>query len=442
MPTESSPRTSPRPAPAAGHLASLDGLRSIAILLVVGLHVAGATGLTTADGLTWRMLANGGIGVSIFFALSGFLLYRPFARATLDGGRMPDVRWYLRRRALRILPAYWLMLVFVLPAFNREEARDPAVWLQMLTLTHNYDLYPPWPLGGVGLQGLGPIWSLSVEATFYLVLPLLALGLRRFSRGEPRRLLAGLAVLGGLSLLETLVMRYLEYFGTVLGEDPFRLLFYNERLLPRSLVFFVLGMAMAVLAERPNRVRDVLGSAPGISWTAAVCALALMSTPLATPLYGGQSAHQYLVHNLLSVVIVVAVVAPVAFAPEAPFVRDVLANPLMCRLGVISYGVFLWHSPVIELWYALTGRPQYLGDFWLVLGVTLVFSLMIASLSHLFVEQPAQRLGRRRKEQRRGQDAQAGRDPLGEQRVALQGAGEAQAPGERRRQGRQTRQDG
>ncbi len=389
---------------ATGHLDALDGLRSVAIMLVVGLHVAGATGMTTRDGLPWRMLANGGIGVSIFFALSGFLLYRPFARAALDGTRPPDVRRYLRRRALRILPAYWLMLPFVLPAFNREEARDPVIWLQMATLTHNYDVHPPWPLGGVGMRGLGPIWSLSVEATFYLVLPLLALALRRLSRGRPRRLLLCLAALGALSLLETLTLRYLEHFGVTFGNDPFRLLFYNERLLPRSLVFFVLGMAMAVLAERPRRETAFVGSVPGASWTVAACALALMSTPLATPLHGGQSAHQYLVHNLLSVVIVTAVVAPVAFAPDQPLVRTVLANPLMRRLGLVSYGVFLWHSPVIELWYSLTGRPQYLGDFWLVLGVTALFTLMIAALVHLFVEQPVQRLGRRldRRLDRRG----------------------------------------
>lgn len=397
MTAETPVRHSPRTGRVTRHLAALDGLRSVAIMLVVGLHVAGATGMTTRDGLVWRMLANGGVGVSIFFALSGFLLYRPFARAALDGVEAPGARSYLRRRALRILPAYWLMLPFVLPAFNREEARDPVVWLQMVTLTHNYDPYPPWPLGGVGLQGLGPIWSLSVEATFYVVLPLLALGLRRLSRGEPRRLLAALGVLGGLSLLETFAMRHLEYFGTALGWDPFRLLFLNERLLPRSLVFFVLGMAMAVLAERPNRVSAALGSAPGLSWTVGACALALMSTPLATPLYGGQSAPQYMVHNLLSVVIVTAVVAPAAFAPEHPLIRASLANPLMCRLGLISYGVFLWHSPVIELWYALTGRPQYLGDFWLVLGVTALFSLILAVLSLLFVERPAQRLGRRQK---------------------------------------------
>lgn len=378
-----------------GHLAALDGVRSVAIMLVVGVHVAVATGMAAEDGLGWRMLANGGVGVSIFFVLSGFLLYRPFARAALDGTERPDVRRYLRRRALRILPAYWLMLPFVLLLFSPEEARDPLVWLRMVTLTQNYDPRPPWPMTASGLEGLGPIWSLTVEAAFYVVLPLLAAALHRFSRGEPRRLLLGLGVLGGLSLLEAVGLRYAEYLGSVFGKDPFRLLFYNEHLLPRSLVFFALGMAMAVLAERPTRWSGTVGASPGVSWAVAACALALMSTPLATPMNGVQSAHQYLMHNLLSVVISAAAVAPAAFAPEGPFVRALLANPLMCRLGLVSYGVFLWHMPVIELWYDLTARPLFLRDFWLVLGVTMVFSLILAALSHLFVEQPAQRFGRR-----------------------------------------------
>ncbi|WP_157963608.1 acyltransferase family protein [Actinocorallia populi] len=386
---------SPRTGQPTGHLAALDGVRSVAIMLVVGVHVAVATGMAGESGLGWQMLANGGVGVPIFFVLSGFLLYRPFARASLDGTRRPDVRRYLRRRALRVLPAYWLMLPFVLPLFNPEEARDPLVWLQMVTLTQNYDPHPPWPMTASGLEGLGPIWSLTVEAAFYVVLPLLAAGLHRFSRGEPRRLLTGLGLLGGLSLLEAVGLRYAEYLGTVFGGDPFRLLFYNEHLLPRSLVFFVLGMAMAVLAERPNRWSGFAGASPGLSWAVAGCALALMSTPLATPMNGVQSAHQYLVHNLLSVVVSAAVVAPAAFGHDGPAVRALLANPLMCRLGLVSYGVFLWHMPVIELWYDLTGRSLFLGDFWLVLGITLVFSLILAALSHLFVEQPAQRLGRR-----------------------------------------------
>ncbi|WP_304523669.1 acyltransferase [Actinocorallia sp. API 0066] len=384
----------PRRVP-TGHLDALDGLRTVAIALVVGVHVVGPTGMLNDPGIGWRMLAAGGVGVPIFFVLSGYLLYRPYARATLDGTPLPGTRDFLRRRALRILPAYWLMLPFALVLLNREHAADPVLWLQMITLTQNYDPNPPWDLTALGLPGLVPIWSLSVEAAFYLLLPLFALGLHRFARGSRRRLLGGIGALFALSLVEALGLRFVEYTGPVFGYDPIAVLFYNERLLPRSLLYFALGMALAVLAERPGRLSEAVGRAPGIGWTVAVSALALLSTPLATPLFGGdQTARQYVVFSLLTVVVAAAAVAPAALAPDHPFTRGLLANPVMRRIGLVSYGVFLWHAVVIEGWYALTGRDHFAFDFWLVLSVTVLFSLVLASLSLVLVEQPAQRLAR------------------------------------------------
>ncbi|GAB3694420.1 acyltransferase [Actinocorallia lasiicapitis] len=371
-----------------GHLAPLDGLRAVAIGLVVALHVAGSTGKNSADSLLWRMVGNGGVGVTIFFVLSGFLLYRPFARAALDGAAPPSVRRYLIRRGLRILPAYWLMLIFTLLVFgqNREHAGSPRTWLELLTLTHPYDPDPWWR--GLGPQGLGPVWSLSVEASFYLLLPGLAWVLHRWARGSAGRLLAGIGVVGGLSLAEAAAVRYSGDIG---------LLFANELLLPRSLLIFACGMALAVLAERPGALTEAVGAVPGLCWTVAACGLALVATPLATPAYGPQNAHQYLVTILLYPVIALAVAAPAVFAPAGRVVAAVLGNPVAVQLGLVSYGVFLWHSPVIESWYALTGRPLYAGDFTLLLGVTLLGSLIVAALSHVFVEEPAQALARRRK---------------------------------------------
>ncbi|GAA3232323.1 acyltransferase [Actinocorallia longicatena] len=367
------------------HLAALDGLRAVAILLVVVLHVAGATGTLSSDALLWRMAANGGVGVTIFFVLSGFLLYRPFARAALDGSPPPSVRRYLRRRALRILPAYWLMLAFTLLVFteNRPHAGSARTWLEFLTLTHPYDPGKWWQ--GLGPRGLGPMWSLSVEASFYLLLPVLARLLHRWARGSAARLLAGIAVLGALSLAEAIAVRC---------GGNIDLLFANEQLLPRSLVIFAAGMALAVLAERPTALSEAAGAAPGIGWVVALCLLALVSTPLATPGYGPQNAAQYVVTIVLYPLIALALVAPAALAPAHPLTTGLLANGPLVQLGLVSYGVFLWHSPVIESWYALTGRPAYAGDFWLLLLVVLAVSLVIASLSHTFVEEPAQRLGR------------------------------------------------
>ncbi|WP_157963542.1 acyltransferase family protein [Actinocorallia populi] len=363
------------------HLAALDGLRGIAILLVVWVHVGDVTGVVWYEEFGWRMLGTGSIGVPLFFILSGLLLYRPFARATLNGTGFPDVRHYFQRRALRILPAYWLVLPVAFWLSESPQAERPLIWLEFLTLTHPYDPGRWWE--GTSLLML---WSLSVEVCFYLLLPLLARGMHRWGRGSARRLLAVLSGLAVASVVWTATLRYVA---------DLRFVFYAEHLLPRSFVHFALGMALAVAAERPGRAAARIAAFPGLGWVAALCGLALLSTPLTTPLSGPQTPHQYLVATVLTPLVACAAVAPAAIAPDRTFNRVLLGNRLLTGCGRISYGLFLWHMPVLMAWYRLTGRPYFLGDFWLVLAVVLPISVVLSVLCHDLVEQPFQRLGRR-----------------------------------------------
>ncbi|GAA2719267.1 acyltransferase [Actinocorallia aurantiaca] len=359
----------------------LDGLRGVAILLVVCVHVGDATGVVRYAGFGWRLLDTGSIGVPLFFLLSGLLLYRPFARATLDGTGFPDVRRYFQRRALRILPAYWLVLPVAFRLSASPQAERPLVWLEFITLTHPYAPSRWWE--GTNLLML---WSLSVEVCFYLLLPLLAWGMHRSCRGSARRLLVITSGLAVASVVWTAVLRYV-------AELPF--IFYSEHLLPRSLVHFALGMALAVVAERPGAVAARIAASPGLGQVVALCGLALLSTPLATPLSGPQSSHQYLVATVLTPLVALAAVAPAALAPDLAFNRVLLGNRLLMEFGRISYGLFLWHMPVLIAWYQLTERSFFLGDFWLVLTVILPISILFSALSHDLVEQPFQHLGRR-----------------------------------------------
>lgn len=377
---------------------ALDGLRAIAALAVVILHVSDMTGYGSSDALPWRLAAQGGAGVAIFFVLSGLLLYRPWARAALMSENAPLVRVYLWRRAVRILPAYWLMLVIALPTLNQAHAGSIRTWAEMLTLTQNYDRHPWWPW--LGPTGLTQIWSLSVEVSFYLALPFVAMALGRYAvRGDPgpriraTRLLRGLAVITVPAFALTVAVRYSGNIDAILR---------YEILLPRWLPCFTAGMALAVLAERSKtdpdaRLWQTIGGKPGRCWLLALCAYVLVSTPLATPLHGGSpSEAQYLLRALLYPVIAVALVAPVAFRPNQRMTLTVLGNPLVRWLGLISYGIFLWHRPILDGWYRLTARPIWHHDFGSVFQVVVLATVAAATVSYLVIERTTQRLKRRR----------------------------------------------
>jgi peptidoglycan/LPS O-acetylase OafA/YrhL len=177
-----------RPTHAPGRAAPIpgvEGVRAVAAVSVLVFHcwMYGTDGPSRADlGLVNRfVLPHLSLGLTLFFSLSGFLLYQPFVAAVLSGSPFPKVGSYLRTRALRILPAYWVILLAVgvlLPAALVRQSRDQLVlgrlvenpWLVVgnATLTQGYS-----PRGL--LSGIAPAWSLAVEVVFYLALPLLGL---------------------------------------------------------------------------------------------------------------------------------------------------------------------------------------------------------------------------------------------------------------------------
>ena len=160
-----------------GRIPGLEGLRAVAAGGVILTHVAFQTGVDPATPVG-SVLARFDFFVPVFFALSAFLLWR---RHRTDR-RLSTIRRYLINRAGRILPAYLVCVgavILLLPEASRMSGEQIAA---NLTLTQVY-----WADGLA--PGLTHLWSLSVEATFYLVLPLLALTVGRL----PRR---GLVVLG------------------------------------------------------------------------------------------------------------------------------------------------------------------------------------------------------------------------------------------------------
>ena len=219
-----------KPPPGNPRFPLMDSMRAIAALLVVITHASGLTAFNAENPLG-AITARLNVGVTVFFLISGFLLYRPFVRAAYHGLRPPRTGRFFRRRALRIVPAYWLALT-VLATWPGLAGVFTGNWWAYYGFAQIYsDQYI--------LGGIGPAWSLCIEVTFYLVLPLYAAGMARLyaTRARERAVeleLLALAALGSLSLLARTVVH--------LADDQVTF----PSTLPGTFLWFALGMALAV----------------------------------------------------------------------------------------------------------------------------------------------------------------------------------------------------
>ncbi|MFC4058126.1 acyltransferase family protein [Planomonospora corallina] len=409
---------------AGGHLDALDGVRAVASFLVLTFHVAAESGAVLQEGFTGALLARGDVAVPVFFALSGVLLYRPFAAAALTDRASPRVAAYLWRRAVRILPGYWLVVVVAMFLWSRDHLSDVWTWLTLLLLGQNYDLDPWW--NGLAPRGLAQMWSLCVEVAFYILLPLLAVALAAFARrggtragGADRengrdggssgdggdggdggdevgrravRLLAGLGVLTAVSYGWTLLTHYV----------------WQESLLnlwpPRSMGYFAAGMALAVVmawaAARPQspaaRFGHGVAASPGAWWLVGALAYAVAASPVTGGRFlGTDNVWADLSELLLYTTVAFCLLAPAALAPpgDSP-VRRLLGNRVMRFLGRVSYGVFLWQFVVLYGWYEFTGQQAFSGDFPGNLAAVALITLGLATVTYYLLEKPLQRLNR------------------------------------------------
>src|ERR1700746_2561726 len=151
-------------------LPAVEGMRACAAIGVVVTHVAFQTG--HSGGVDGRLFGRFDLAVAVFFALSGFLLWRGHAAAARGLGSRPSTGHYLRSRVVRIMPAYLVAVVVILTLLPDGNHPNLTVWLANLSLTQ---VYVPLTL----TAGLTQMWSLSVEGSFYLALPIIALLARR-----------------------------------------------------------------------------------------------------------------------------------------------------------------------------------------------------------------------------------------------------------------------
>jgi peptidoglycan/LPS O-acetylase OafA/YrhL len=360
----------------------LDGARAIAATAVVGTHVSFWAGDQNPEllGRIWSRLE---IGVPIFFVLSGFLLSRPLFLAAARGRPTPRTQAYLWRRALRILPAYWVTVTAAFLLLPGNAQVGPEHWIRQFTLTQTY---------GANLfgEGLSHTWSLCTEVSFYLALPLVGAGLVRLSRRRPERptpALVAMAVAAVLGWVWLVVYR---------ATDPTPV--PMDLWLPTYAGWFGAGMTLAVLSVsdptwRPVRIAGELGSSLATCWSAAAVLFWLATSSLAGPVgLTDQTAAESLTRNVLYMAVATFVVLPLVFGDQqAGIGRRILGSPPVVFLGEVSYGLFLIHVPVLVGGYALMGWVPFTGNIVLVFALVYLVSLALAAAHYFLVERPVRR---------------------------------------------------
>jgi peptidoglycan/LPS O-acetylase OafA/YrhL len=351
----------------------LDGLRGIAILLVLLCHSTfelhpsskALAYLTSVGRLTWS-------GVDLFFVLSGFLI----GGILLDARNSP--RYYSTfyiRRAFRILPAYAVLVCVFLIRFLRPDAgalgafsANQIPWFAYFTFSQNL-----W-MAGLGSFGVGTMaatWSLAIEEQFYLTAPWVV---RRITKRRLAITLVGLIAVAPL-------VRVVLYCFVSTGS------FADYVLMPCRADTLGVGVLIALLVRQPKTFGFLLAKRSALK---KIALLLLMALAIMTPwglafsglmVTGGYSCLACFYGSLLLI----------AVTGASPVITRLLRNKGLMKLGTLAYFTYLFHLPLMEaarrllvheLGYS-SGLIRFLGG-WLGIGVTLV----CAALSWRFFESP------------------------------------------------------
>jgi peptidoglycan/LPS O-acetylase OafA/YrhL len=378
----------------------IEGMRAFAACSILVLHVWLYGGERAALGGLDRFVPDLAFGVILFFTLSGFLLYRPFAATIVRATPPLSVRQYFRNRALRILPAYWVILllcavlggvIFWDSSGNQVNGRllDPVLLGRASFFLQDYS---PNTL----LTGIGPAWSLAVEAVFYCALPLLVLLAARLARSRSSRVSRRWAAFAPAVLL--LVVGLIGKASTAyLVPPPTPYAGWSQdwhSVLERSFLcqadLFAFGMALAVL-----RVDSEDGALRLPRWWRQAAVVLAVGIYVFTTATSKDEQLSYSPSNtmiaLACALVLALVVLPAHRTSRSRFVGILERRPIVAT-GVVSYSIFLWHEPLIRLLYAhgltFDGRGGFAGNLALVAVVTAVAS----SITYLLVEAPALRL--------------------------------------------------
>ncbi len=355
-----------------GYRRWLDGLRGVAILLVLAFHLAPVPG--------------GFLGVDIFFVLSGFLITSLLMEEWQSSGAICLKQFYFRR-ALRLLPAFVLLLflcclsIFFLPTIEEKWARLQETAVAACYLSN-------WPmLHQTSMPILGHTWSLSVEEQFYILWPTLLYIMLRLRLSRRCILLLVCCGIAASAMLRTGLYHWHQNHGT----DRTTVIFRLYRGLDTRADALLAGCLLGLLAAwnlLPKSQRF-------IRWTGATSILGVIYLAYLVSCRRPEDPLYY--HGLFTVVALMAVIflARLLSAP-ARFACRILESAPLVGTGRISYSLYLFHMPILHLVMPVgLFLGSALGRFWAYAVLVLLvvgLSFLAAMLSYRFVERPFLRL--------------------------------------------------
>jgi peptidoglycan/LPS O-acetylase OafA/YrhL len=324
-----------------GHVRFLDGLRALAILMVIGLHASNAGSLQDSIALPGLLfflptvfMRTGGVGVEIFFFISGFALFYPYAQSLFEERPLQTLAHYAKRRIAKIVPSYILALTVMtifFPLFVFGSAL-PIHFARHLFFIHGFWHESFWSISG-------PFWSLAVEVQFYAVFPLIALCLMR----SP---LATLACLVGISVSYHVALSALHVV-----RDAF---WVNQ--LPGYISLFGFGSFTAYLIVRD---RNHSSRFPGKEkWCTAAAGLAMVV------LYGmlgsalSTADTQQWLNGTAEIFGLTLCVLVYGLAGGTALWRSLCEHPILLWISDISYNLYLWNENILR-WYHLHIAPIF-----------------------------------------------------------------------------------
>jgi len=362
---------------AGNRLGVLDGLRGIAIVLVVWFHIWQISWLPAPAPWLQFIPETGFIGVHLFFFISGFVIAYPFVRARLEGKPLPTWGHFAYRRAIKIVPSYLLSIALMFVIGYEHAEQSGGVLRDVIThvlFIHNWfaDTY-----GSIN----GVLWTLAVEVQFYLAFPLMCFAFLRW----PYWSVAGLVT---IAIVFRSAAAGSFYFLQLIEQLPAYLDFFAFGMLTAYLYVLLSNRSLAPIAQYGATLAAVAGFA---------ALVALMHSLFSIRHEPDGFAHWQVINRTW--LALDSAVIGLGSLLGAPLWKRILANPLLVFFSIVSYNWYIYHQVVArELWWHRL--PPWIGadphfdphwQFWYSL-IAFPATILVAAIVTYAFERPLLRL--------------------------------------------------